>query len=72
MLEAVDRATQLTRQLLAFGRRQVLQPEVIDLREVVTDMEKLLHQLIGDQIELVTTTPETPVLVKPTAPSSSR
>ena len=63
MLEAADRATQLTRQLLAFGRRQVLQPEVIDLREVVADMEKLLRQLVGDQVELVTISPEAPVLV---------
>ena len=64
LLAAADQATQLTRQLLAFGRRQVLQPEVIDLREVVADMEKLLRQLIGDQVELVTTSPETPVLVE--------
>ncbi len=63
MLEAAERATQLTRQLLAFGRRQVMQPEVIDLGEVVADMEKLLRQLIGDQIELVTSSPEARVLV---------
>jgi two-component system, cell cycle sensor histidine kinase and response regulator CckA len=63
LLAAADQATQLTRQLLAFGRRQVLQPQVIDLREVVADMEKLLRQLIGDQVELVTTAPEEPVLV---------
>jgi PAS domain S-box-containing protein len=64
LLAAADQATQLTRQLLAFGRRQVLQPEVLDLREVVSGMEKLLRQLMSDQIELVTTTPESPVLVK--------
>jgi PAS domain S-box-containing protein len=63
MLEAAERATQLTAQLLAFGRRQVLQPEVIDLREVVADMEKLLRQLVGDRVELVITSPERPVLV---------
>jgi two-component system cell cycle sensor histidine kinase/response regulator CckA len=64
MLEAAERATQLTRQLLAFGRRQVLQPEVIDMREVISDMGKLLHQLIGDQIELAIATPEAAVLVE--------
>ena len=63
MLEASERATQLTRQLLAFGRRQVLQPEVVNLNDVVTGMQKLLRQLIGDQIELVTILSETPALV---------
>ena len=64
LLAATDQATQLTRQLLAFGRRQVLQPEVLDLRDVVSDMEKLLRQLLGDQVELVTTAPGSPVLVE--------
>jgi two-component system cell cycle sensor histidine kinase/response regulator CckA len=64
MLEAADRATQLTRQLLAFGRRQVLQPEVIDISHVVASMERLLRQLIGEQLELVTASPEAPVLVE--------
>ena len=63
LLAAADQATQLTKQLLAFGRRQVLQPEVIDLREVVANMEKLLRQLIGDQIELITICPDAAVLV---------
>jgi PAS domain S-box-containing protein len=54
MLDATDRATALTHQLLAFGRRQVLSPEVIDLGEVVKDMDRLLRRLIGEQVDLVT------------------
>jgi PAS domain S-box-containing protein len=64
ILEAADRATLLTKQLLAFGRRQVLQPEVLDLRHVVASMERLLRQLVGDHVELVVSSPETPVLVE--------
>ncbi|MGH3090999.1 MAG: PAS domain-containing protein [Gaiellaceae bacterium] len=50
--KAADRATGLTRQLLAFGRKQVLQPQLVDLNEVVTDLEGMLRRLIGDHIEL--------------------
>jgi PAS domain S-box-containing protein len=63
MLEAAERATQLTRQLLAFGRRQVLQPQVLDMCDVVGSMEKLLQQLVGDDVEIVTSFPDEPVLV---------
>src|SRR5918996_1191064 len=50
--KAADRATGLTRQLLAFSRKQVLQPQLVDLNEVVTDLEGMLRRLIGDHIEL--------------------
>jgi len=50
--KASDRATALTRQLLAFSRRQILQPKVLDLNELVPDVSALLKRLIGEDIEL--------------------
>jgi PAS domain S-box-containing protein len=50
---SADRATTLTRQLLAFSRLQVLQPQIINLNSVVDEMGKLLPRLIGEDIELV-------------------
>jgi two-component system cell cycle sensor histidine kinase/response regulator CckA len=50
---SADRATALTRQLLAFSRMQVLQPRVMSLNGVVEDMGKLIPRLIGEDIELV-------------------
>ncbi len=50
---SADRATTLTRQLLAFSRLQVLQPQVINLNSVVEEMGKLLPRLIGEDIELI-------------------
>ncbi len=54
ILAAGGRASILTRQLLAFGRRQVLRPEVLDLDDVVGGVEKMLRRLIPESIELVT------------------
>ncbi len=51
---AADRAASLTRQLLAFSRRQVLAPKVLDLNELVRDTEKLLRRLLGEDVELFT------------------
>src|SRR5271170_6386664 len=50
---AADRATALTRQLLAFSRMQVLQPRMMNLNAIVDDMGNLLPRLIGEDIELV-------------------
>ena len=51
--EAGHRAASLTRQLLAFSRRQVLEPKVLDLNESMSTMGKLLRRLIGEDITLV-------------------
>jgi two-component system cell cycle sensor histidine kinase/response regulator CckA len=51
---AAQRATSLTQQLLAFSRRQMLAPKVLNVHGVVADMEKILRRLIGEDIELQT------------------
>jgi PAS domain S-box-containing protein len=55
---AGERATDLTRQLLAFSRRQVLQPQVLDLGQVVLGMEKMLRRLLSEAIELSLIAPD--------------
>ncbi len=52
--QASDRATTLTRQLLAFSRKQLLELKVVDVNTIVQDMERLLRPLIGENIELST------------------
>jgi signal transduction histidine kinase len=49
---AGDRAASLTKQLLAFSRRQVLQPKVIDLNLIVADFDRLLRRLVGERIQV--------------------
>jgi len=52
--KAAERATSLTRQLLAFGRRQVLLPQVLNLNDIVENMNRMLSRLIGEDIQLLT------------------
>ena len=55
---SADRATALTRQLLAFSRMQVLQPQILNLNAIIEEMGKLLPRLIGEDIELIIRTNE--------------
>ena len=64
---ATDRAASLTRQLLAFGRRQLLLPEVLDLNVTVLTLERMLTRVISEDVQLVSTlaTDLRPVMVDP-------
>jgi two-component system cell cycle sensor histidine kinase/response regulator CckA len=52
--QASDRATTLTRQLLAFSRKQLLELKVVDVNAIIADMERLLRPLIGENVEFIT------------------
>ncbi len=52
ILDTADRAAHLTRQLLAFSRKQVIQPRIVNLNDILVNMEKILRRLIGEDVEL--------------------
>jgi two-component system cell cycle sensor histidine kinase/response regulator CckA len=64
---AAERAANLTHQLLAFARQQVIEPKVIQLNHLILNLDKMLRRLIGEDIELTTLTAPTlePVLADP-------
>jgi PAS domain S-box-containing protein len=62
--DSAVRASDLTRQLLAFSRRQILQMQDIDLRDVVERMDTLLRRLIGEDVHLQTRVGSEPVIVR--------
>ncbi len=54
ILAAAERASALTDRLLAFSRRQVVQPKILDLNQLIENMSGILHRMIGEDIELIT------------------
>ena len=54
VIRAAERAAALTRQLLAFSRRQILQSKILNLNSVVADLDKMLRRLIGEDVSLST------------------
>ncbi len=52
--KAAQRAAALTRQLLAFSRKQILEPKVVNLNDILNDLSKMLHRMIREDIELAT------------------
>ncbi|HEY82197.1 MAG TPA: response regulator [Dehalococcoidia bacterium] len=54
IIKATERAASLTRQLLTFSRRQVLEPKVLNVNSVISDMDKMLLRLIGEDVQLET------------------
>ena len=65
--QAAERAAGLTKQLLAFSRKQVLEPRVVDLNAILLDLEKMCRRLVGEDIDLAVVPAEHvgPVLVDP-------
>jgi two-component system, cell cycle sensor histidine kinase and response regulator CckA len=61
---AAERAASLTKQLLAFSRRQVLAPRVLDVNLILTELSTMLRRLIGEDIELLITPSESPAYVR--------
>jgi signal transduction histidine kinase/CheY-like chemotaxis protein len=62
--KAAQKATSLVRQLLAFSRKQILQPVILDLNILIAETEKMLYRLVGEDVELITTLYSSPCWIK--------
>lgn len=62
--DAAGRAAELTKQLLTFARKQVIEPKVIDLNRQVLEIHRILQRLVGEKIELISTPAPEPMIVK--------
>ena len=54
-MKAAQRGEHLVRQLLTYARKQINRPQIVDLNELIASIENLIHRVIGEQIEMVTT-----------------
>ena len=61
---AGEKAANLVRQLLAFSRKQVIEPKIVDINQLILDLNKILMRLIGEDIEMVVTLDEKAGLIK--------
>jgi signal transduction histidine kinase len=52
IIGAADRASNLTRQLLAFGRRQIMRPKVVEVNDLMSELAKVLHRVLAENIQL--------------------
>jgi PAS domain S-box-containing protein len=64
ILTSAQRASGLTGQLLAFSRRQIVQPRVLDLRDLLRNMERLLPRMIGEHVDLTMKCGDEPCLIR--------
>ena len=64
IVKAGNQAAGLTMQLLAFSRRQMIQPKPVDLNHLITNLEKMLRRVIGEDVALYTLLSEEPVQIK--------
>ncbi len=66
---AGSRAAELTRQLMSFSRKELIQPEILDLNQLITNLEIMLLRLIGEHVEIVVESDELPCPIKADARS---
>lgn len=64
ILKAQERGAELTRQLLAFSRKQMIHPQIVNLNEIIVNIETMLRRIVGEDIELITELSPEPTYIK--------